>query len=147
MYSPKILIIAYALTLTGCVSLAPEYQRPNLNLPHQFNSHVSDAAKQAQTELLIPSWEQFIQDPQMKSVIEIALEKNSDLYLAALDVEEARVRFGLAGAEKYPQVNSSMSGDYSQSLESGSSFNKKYSVGIDISYELDFLGVSKIYLM
>ncbi|MBO1916225.1 TolC family protein [Providencia rettgeri] len=31
-----------------------------------------------------------------------------------------------------------MSGDYSQSLETGSSLNKKYSVGIDISYELDF---------
>ncbi|MCB6145638.1 efflux transporter outer membrane subunit [Providencia rettgeri] len=45
-----------------------------------------------------------------------------------------------SGAEKYPQVSSSMSGDYGQSLESGSSFNKKYSAGIDISYELDFFG-------
>ncbi|MBO1916224.1 hypothetical protein J4727_10670 [Providencia rettgeri] len=63
--------------MTGCVSARSEYQRPNLNLPHQFNSHFSDAAKQAQTELLIPSWEQFIQDPQMKNVIEIALEKTA----------------------------------------------------------------------
>ncbi|AXH62750.1 MULTISPECIES: efflux transporter outer membrane subunit [Providencia] len=145
MYSPKILIIAYALILTGCVSLAPEYQRPNFNLPHQFSGNVSDVVTRDKTardktELAIPSWSQFIQDPQMKSVIEIALEKNSDLYLAALDVEEARVRFGLAGAEKYPQISSSMSGDYGQSLESGSSFNKKYSAGVDISYELDFFG-------
>ena len=140
MYSPKILIIAYALILTGCVSLAPEYQRPNLNVPQQFSSNIPDAVKQAQIELSIPSWDKFIQDPQMKRAIEIALEKNSDLYLAALDVEEARVRFGLAEAEKYPRVNSSMSADYSQSLESGTSFNKKYSAGIDISYELDFFG-------
>lgn len=140
MYSPKILIIAYALILMGCVSLAPEYQRPNLNVPHQFSSNIPDAVKQAQIELSIPSWDKFIQDPQMKRAIEIALEKNSDLYLAALDVEEARVRFGLAEAEKYPRVNSSMSADYSQSLESGTSFNKKYSAGIDISYELDFFG-------
>lgn len=140
MYSPKILIIAYALILTGCVSLAPEYQRPNLKLPHQLNNHVSDAAKLDKTVLSIPSWDAFIQDPKMKSVIEIALAKNSDLYLAALDVEEARVRFGLAEAAKYPQVNTSMSGDYSQSLETGAPFNKKYTAGIDISYELDFFG-------
>ncbi|HCR4095064.1 efflux transporter outer membrane subunit [Providencia rettgeri] len=140
MFSPKILLIAHALILTGCVSLAPEYQRPKSNVPEQLHSDLTAASRTRESTFSIPSWQAFIQDPQMKRVIQTALEKNSDLYLAALDVEEARVRFGLSQAEKYPQISSSASGDYNQSLNSDSSLNKKYSAGIDISYELDFFG-------
>lgn len=138
MYFPKILLIANALILSGCVSLAPEYQRPNLNVPSQLSSGTLPLA--GKSTFSVPNWQAFIQEPQMKAVIQRALEKNSDLYLAALDVEEARTRFGLASAEKYPQINASMGGDYSQGLKSGSAFDKKYSAGVDISYELDFFG-------
>ena len=138
MYFPKILLIANALILSGCVSLAPEYQRPNLNVPNQLNSGVSTSTEQP--TFLLPSWQVFIQDSQLKAVIQRALEKNSDLYLAALDVEEARVRFGLASAEKYPQINASMGSDYSRGLQQGAAFDKKYNAGVDISYELDFFG-------
>ncbi len=41
MFSPKILLIAHALILTGCVSLAPEYQRPKSNVPEQLHSDLT----------------------------------------------------------------------------------------------------------
>ncbi|WP_369309903.1 efflux transporter outer membrane subunit [Providencia rettgeri] len=138
MYFPKIFLIANALILSGCVSLAPDYQRPNLNVPSQLSSNIGTLVEQS--TFSVPSWQMFIRDSQMKAVIQRALEKNSDLYLAALDVEEARARFGLASAEKYPQMNTSLGGEYSQGLKQSSAFDKKYSAGIDISYELDFFG-------
>ncbi|HGN1706144.1 TPA: efflux transporter outer membrane subunit [Providencia rettgeri] len=140
MYFSRILLIANALILGGCVSLAPEYQRPELQVPNQFATDSLNKMKANETEIFIPSWQNFIRNPQMKKLIQTALEKNKDLYLTALEVEEARVLFGLAGAEKYPQVSSSVSGNYSQGLKQGSSFDKKYSAGVDISYELDFWG-------
>ncbi|MGG4608039.1 efflux transporter outer membrane subunit [Providencia sp. Me31A] len=140
MYFSRILLIANALILSGCVSLAPEYQRPELQVPEQLATDPLNKVNANEMEIFIPSWQSFIRDPQMKTLIQMALEKNKDLYLTALDVEEARVKFGLAGAEKYPQVSSSASGNYSQGLNQGASFDKKYNTSVDISYELDFWG-------
>lgn len=140
MYYPKIVIIISGLLLSGCVSLAPQYLRPDLQIPDTIENESIALANGMKTKFTTPSWKAFITDSQMQQTIQLALNKNNDLYLAALDVEEARLRFGISAAEKYPQVMSSLGGEYSRSLNGGSSLEKKYSTGVDISYELDFFG-------
>ncbi|HBO24142.1 efflux transporter outer membrane subunit [Providencia sp.] len=140
MYSSKILLIVSSLFLSGCVSLAPEYKRPDLGVPNSLAQDQNSSVESFDVKLSIPSWKDFIVDTQLQQVIQLALEKNNDLFLTALEVEEARVRFGIAESEQYPQIMSSMSGDYSKGLNNGSTLGKKYSAGVDISYELDFFG-------
>lgn len=138
MYYLKIVLIISWLWLSGCVSLAPQYLRPDLQIPDTIENESIALVNGMKTKFTTPSWKAFITDSQMQQTIQLVLNKNKDLYLAALDVEEARLRFGISVAEKYPQIMSSIGGDYSQSLNGDSSLEKKYSTGVDISYELDF---------
>ncbi|QCJ68958.1 copper transporter [Providencia heimbachae] len=137
---PKIVLVAGSLYLSGCVSLAPEYQRSGLKVPNHVENDPTSLVQGKPSELSIPSWQAFIVEPQLQKTIQLALNKNNDLYLTALEVEEARVRFGITASEKYPQIMASMGGDYSRGFNSDSSLEKKYSSGVDISYELDFFG-------
>lgn len=138
MYSTKILLLFSSLILSGCISLAPEYQRPYPKVPNNFLGN-STLLTVNEDNYEPPRWQMFITDSKMKTLIQLALDKNSDLYLAALNVEEARVRFGLSESDLSPQVNSSLSGDYRRGFNN-STLDKKYSAGLDISYELDFWG-------
>jgi NodT family efflux transporter outer membrane factor (OMF) lipoprotein len=54
-------------------------------------------------------WERF-NDPQLTRVVEQALANNVDVALAASRVEEARARFRLARAQRFPDVNFALQG-------------------------------------
>ncbi len=81
--------------------MGPQYQRPPVTAPDQFYGLAGQA--QAASLADLPWWEVF-QDPTLKSLIEEALRDGYEVRIAAARVEEARARFGIAGAELYPQV-------------------------------------------
>ncbi|MTC60263.1 efflux transporter outer membrane subunit [Providencia rustigianii] len=143
MYNLKILLLASSVILTGCISLEPEYQRPKLNIPVNIEPGVTSLMDENKTVFILPSWTDFIVDPNMQEIIRIALEKNPDLYLTVLDIEEAKIQFGITESELYPKVGISLSSEYSKNLQGESALSKKYNSGIDISYELDFFGKIK----
>ncbi|CAG9410632.1 efflux transporter outer membrane subunit [Providencia alcalifaciens] len=143
MYNLKVLLLASSVILTGCISLEPEYQRPKLNIPVNIEPSFTSLMDENKTVFILPSWTDFIVDPNMQEIIKIALEKNTDLYLTVLDIEEAKIQFGITESELYPKVGASLSSEYSKNLQGERALSKKYSSGIDISYELDFFGKIK----
>jgi multidrug efflux system outer membrane protein len=94
------LILSMTLALAGC-TVGPGYRRPPVAPPEQFYGLAGQA--QAASLADLPWWEVF-QDPTLKSLIEEALKDGYDVRIATARVEEARARYGIAGAERYPQV-------------------------------------------
>lgn len=139
MFTLKRLSISTIFLLAGCVSLAPEYQRPAAPVPQQFSlsrNGLMPAAQNYQDS----GWRNFFADPQVTRLIAEALSNNRDLRMAALKVEEARAQFNVTDADRYPQLNASSGITYSGGLKSDKPTSQEYDAGLELSYELDFFG-------
>ncbi|UWX95435.1 efflux transporter outer membrane subunit [Enterobacter mori] len=139
MFTLKRLSISTIFLLAGCVSLAPEYQRPAAPVPQQFSlsrNGLMPAAQNYQDS----GWRNFFADPQVTRLIAEALSNNRDLRMAALKVEEARAQFNVTDADRYPQLNASSGITYSGGLKSDEPTSQEYDAGLELSYELDFFG-------
>ena len=133
------LTLSVILALTGCVSLAPDYQRPAAPVPQQFslsqNKLVTATAGYQET-----GWRTFFVDPQVKSLIGTALTNNRDLRMATLKVQEARAQYRVTDADRYPQLNGDGSTTYGGKLKGGTTTSNDYAAGLNLSYDLDFFG-------
>ena len=139
MFTLKRLSISTIFLLAGCVSLAPEYQRPAAPVPQQFSlsrNGLMPAAQNYQDS----GWRNFFADPQVTRLIAEALSNSRDLRMAALKVEEARAQFNVTDADRYPQLNASSGITYSGGLKSDKPTSQAYDAGLELSYELDFFG-------
>lgn len=139
MFELKRLAIGIIFIMTGCTSLAPEYQQPAAPVPEQFslsrNGLVSAATGYQDT-----GWRTFFADLQAKRLIDEALRNNRDLRMATLKVQEARAQFNVTEADRYPQLDASSGITYSGGLKSENSTTREYDAGLDLSFELDFFG-------
>lgn len=139
MHNLKLLMLSGIFILTGCISLAPNYSRPDAPVPQQFslsqNQLVSIPANYQDT-----GWRRFFGDPQVKKLIGEALLNNRDLRMAALKVQEARAQYGVSDADRYPQLNATASKTWSGKLADNSGTRQQYQAGLDLNYDLDFFG-------
>lgn len=94
------LLVLAAACLAGC-TVGPNYQRPPVEAPPQYYGLATKALVTSFAD--IPWWEVF-KDPVLKGLVEEALRDGYDVKIAAARVEEARARYGIAGANFYPQV-------------------------------------------
>lgn len=134
--------------LGGC-TLAPEYTRPASPVPVVWptgaayeEAKIATGAPTA-TEL---KWQEFFTDEKLRQVIEMTLNNNRDLRLAALNVERARALYGIQRAELLPSVNA-VGSWYKERVPAdlsttGSAMTaEQYSVNFGISsWEIDFFG-------
>ncbi|HDG7946570.1 TPA: TolC family protein [Klebsiella pneumoniae] len=139
MRSIQLLTLSVIFTLTGCLSLAPDYQRPAAPVPQQFslsqNRLVAATAGYQET-----GWRTFFVDPQVKSLISTALTNNRDLRMATLKVQEARAQYRVTDADRYPQLNGDGSTTYGGKLKGDTTTSSDYAAGLNLSYDLDFFG-------
>lgn len=142
------LSILVLITVSGCVSLAPDYERPTSpvpdqflaldNLKHKLTTSVSKNDSEVPIDLTVLGWRNYFADPQLQTYIEMGLKNNRDLKLAVLKVAEARSQYRLQNSERYPQANSAFSLQYAG--ENTTKTSQEYSVGLDLNFELDFFG-------
>jgi len=147
----KILLLAggACILLSGC-SMAPSYTRPQPPVPADWpQGPAYRDAVPAPAAKPVPAlgWREFFTDPDLKTVIGMALEHNRDLRLAALNVERARGLYGIRRADLFPileavasggkqHVPSTTSGDTGKSVTT-----EQYDVSLGVtSWEIDFFG-------
>jgi multidrug efflux system outer membrane protein len=144
-----LLACALATALTGCVTLGPDYQRPEVAMPQAWRTGLPNARDVVNTQ-----WWQGLGDPALDALISEAIEANKDLQLATLRVEEFDAKLGIARAEGRPQVGYNALAQrkrYSQeqpgpgSRNDDGSFEKAtnqnaFEVGTNFSWELDLWG-------
>lgn len=129
-----------ALSLQACVTLGPDYRRPELAPPDQFSQPVEGAP--------IPEeWWKLFQDPVLDRLVEQAMGGNQDLAAAAARVEESRALLGIAQADRFPEVEAGVSGSRTKLSPATAQIPPGFPLELDryratasLSYEFDFWG-------
>lgn len=126
---------------SGCVMI-PDYQRPEAPVPKDLPSKEAGSGSAA-AEL---PWREFIQDPELRQLIELALENNRDLRLAALNVEQVRALYKIQREELYPSIYAGGSGTRSGTsrdllMPNQPRTTEVYHANLSLlAWELDFFG-------
>lgn len=138
------LAVLTSSVLAGCVSLAPEYQRPAAPIAQQWPA---DSAVDA-THVAAPvdlSWQTLFADPKLRQTVDLALENNRDLRKAVLNIERARALYRIQRAHLLPEVSAGVSGNSGRTPASVSSTgtavtSHSYRADLNIGWELDLFG-------
>jgi multidrug efflux system outer membrane protein len=137
------LACALAAGLGGCVTLGPDYQRPDLALPQAWRSELPNARDVVNTD-----WWEGLGDPALNALITEAIESNKDLQIATLRVEEFDAKLQITRAQGRPQVGYDVSAERRRySNERPALFRQgvdpiqnAFEVGSNFSWELDLWG-------
>ena len=143
------LVLGGFLLLAGCSTMAPQYNQPEAPVPAAWPNgpayRQSAEAPTAASAVELP-WRQFFLDPQLQELINLALENNRDLRVAALNIEKARAQYQISRSDLLPKVDAVGSGNRTRlpgdlSGTGQSTTTHQYSVGLGVSaYELDLFG-------
>jgi multidrug efflux system outer membrane protein len=143
---PLLAVLLAAGVLSGC-TLIPHYTRPALPVAASYPSgpaYGPHAPAPVQSAANI-GWKDFFADPVMQSLIELALQNNRDLSIAADNVLSAQATFRVRRASLFPTIDASASGDFEHlpaAAAGGFVENiNAYSLSLGAaSYELDVFG-------
>ncbi|WP_152219549.1 AdeC/AdeK/OprM family multidrug efflux complex outer membrane factor [Pseudomonas sp. SCB32] len=131
--------------LSGC-SLIPDYERPEAPVAAAYpQGEAYEAAKPANAGADI-GWREFFKDPQLQRLIEVSLENNRDLRVAALNIEAYRAQYRIQRADLFPAVDASVSGSRQHvpgalSQTGHSTITSEYGATLGVTaWEIDLFG-------
>ena len=137
------------LFLAGCSTMAPKYEQPAAPVPSAWPSgaaYQKVAGKPGDKAVADIPWAEFFVDPQLRKVVNLALENNRDLRVAALNIERSRAQYQIQRSDLFPKVDANASGTFQRISEDFSGTGlptnlHQYNVGLGVSsYELDLFG-------
>lgn len=139
-------VVCLSLGVLGGCNLAPKYERPEAPVPAQWPAYpATQPTTQAVVDPALLNWREFFTDEKLQRLIEMALENNRDLRLAALNVERAQGLYGIQRAEGLPVVDAAASmnrqrvpGDVAPGGRAVTA--STYSANLGVSWEIDFFG-------
>jgi len=134
-------IALVAAAMPGCMTVGPDYQRPQVETPEQWPGPAAAPA-------VSPTWWHAYGDPVLDRMVDEALQHNLDLRLAIARVDEARSALGITRADQYPAITAGAGASRNRisqetviSVPPGvdPKYND-YRVTLNASYEIDFWG-------
>jgi multidrug efflux system outer membrane protein len=135
--------LVLALSLAGCVNLAPKYERPAAPVATAFptvEGSVSSGNPVANEAPAAMAWQRFFTDARLQQLITLALANNRDLRVSVLNIEQARAAFQIQRSERFPAINAGLSGNR-QSTPGDAPLTSVYQAGLSVSaFELDLFG-------
>jgi outer membrane protein, multidrug efflux system len=141
-----ILAVFLAFYLLSC-KMGKEYQRPELDLPKQFNTvSYGDTSSIADIE-----WKKFFTNPDLQNLIDKGIRYNHDLLIAIKRIDMAQARVKQAKLLQLPDVDFQMVAQVNRPSDNslnglsaksflGKSYIEYYSTGINLSWEADIWG-------
>jgi NodT family efflux transporter outer membrane factor (OMF) lipoprotein len=142
--TPPAVGMTMALLLSGCMSLAPKYERPQApvaaafpELPKAASAPAAQLANEAPASI---AWQRFFPDARLRGLIEQALANNRDLRVAIANIEQARAQYRIQRADRLPTVGLGVSGSR-QTTGEDQPIQSVYQAGLAVSsFELDLFG-------
>lgn len=136
------MFLGCVLLTSGCASMAPRYERPAVEVP----THYAEASPAGVSGAADLAWQDYVTDPELRALVERALEANRDLRGALLRVEQARAAWGITRSERVPAVGAGLQSertrvpaDLSITRQPMVSSSHQFGVGFS-SWELDLWG-------
>ncbi len=135
--------VGVGLLLLASCGLYNKYERPDVNTAGLFRDVQSDV------DTLVTNtdenfgnlpWREVFTDPQLQALIEKALENNTDLRNAALNVQMMEDMLKVAKLAFLPSVAVAPQGTISRVMTDGSSASKTYQLPISASWNVDLFG-------
>lgn len=131
----KAFILITAAFLAGC-SFRPDMPNVDTNFTSTHTFETSD---------IRDLWWKEFHDENLNSLVESALEKNTNLRIAYLNLEKAKASLGIAEADLLPGVNLNVS--YTKAKTSGETYTgqpqtryRSSSINLGLNYEIDLWG-------
>src|SRR5262252_4206064 len=143
----KIIMAALLAFYVSSCKVGKEYQRPDVELPKQFNGvSYSDTSSIADIE-----WKKFFTNSDLQNLIERGLKYNYDLLIALKRIDIAQARVKQAKVLQVPQLDFQMTVQLDRPSDNslngisiknfvGQSYMEYYSAGINVSWEADIWG-------
>ena len=130
------LVAAACIIMSGCVNLAPKYNRPAAPIANTWPTEQEGSSTAAPVYEI--GWKEFYGDKKLHQLIESALNNNRSLQQSALAVELARAQFKIAKADILPNIDANSNATI---LRSNNDTSRNYSASLGISaFELDVFG-------
>jgi len=138
----RLAILLPALLLSAC-AVGPNYKRPAALPPEQVRLTEALENGAVTPSPLPPQWWQLFKDPELDRLVTQALAKNTDLRVAAANLQRARAVLSEAGAARLP--TSGATAQFTNTQQVAPTINRTvsfdfFSVGYDASYEVDLFG-------
>ncbi|MBO2582329.1 efflux transporter outer membrane subunit [Shewanella algae] len=139
---PALVALTLSLGLWGC-TLGPDYQRPELNMPAQFDKTLPQVES---NEAVKDEWQTFFLNPELQALIRQALGNNIDLAMMQSRLRAARAEGRVVDAALWPELG--LEFEAKRSLSSAIT-NKdpsaKTALGLNgvASWELDIWGANR----
>ena len=131
----KAFILITAAFLAGC-SFRPDMPNVDTNFTSTYTFETSD---------IRDLWWKEFHDENLNSLVESALEKNTNLRIAYLNLQKAKASLGIAEADLLPGVN--LNASYTKAKSSGETYTgqpqtryRSSSINLGLNYEIDLWG-------
>ena len=136
VYRPLVIILTLAGLVTGCM-VGPKLEKPVVKPEDQFrfDSIAGDT-------MINLAWWDLFSEPELDTLIYMALEHNHDVLIAMSRIEQAYAVLGVSKADLYPQFGYDISGSYGDPTTAGTGTGAGGLVNItpNVYWELDFWG-------
>ena len=139
----KIIVISSAVLLLSSCGLYNKYERPDVNTSGLIRDAVSDVdtlALNTDPNFGELPWREMFTDPQLQQLIETALENNTDLRNAALNVKMMEDMLKVAKLAFLPSVAFAPQGTISRVQMDGATTSKTYTLPVSASWNVDLFG-------
>lgn len=141
----KLSLLPFLAFAAAACTMAPEYERPDVRDVVAETYAGIAATTPDETAVTRLGWTEFFADERLKALIKSGLEKNRDLRVAILSVEQVRAQYDIQWADLLPNVAGSAAFSRSRtneylSLSGRAMTTNQFSLGVAASYEVDLWG-------
>ena len=136
----KLLTIGLTLGLAAC-SLQPVYERPAAPIAREFPAGAAyEATPAGGSPAADTGWRDFLADPRLQRLVEIALKSNRDLRVAALNVRQVQAQYRIQRSASLPSIAGFAGESASRTPGQAPEVARTYSTGVAAAWEIDFFG-------
>ena len=127
-------------SLVGCAAVVKTpYEQPTVNIPSNFQNSKA-MSQHVHADVYADQWWTLFGDAQLNQLVNQVLASNTDLAVAGINLQQARLQAGLAQNKQGPRVSSNVSTGHNIDLNSGDDSSRGLSLSAGVSYELDLFG-------
>lgn len=147
MFSPRTALLFAAITasLAGCATPGAN-PAADIHVPAAYGQHSTPTETQSlqvtapPADIAADAWWRGFNNAQLDALIDQVLASNTDLAVAGLRLERARLQAGLASADLWPNANGSVGVSGNRRIDTGDDWSEGYNASISLGWELDLWG-------